>query len=441
MIYLDYAAASPALPEMFSSQTLFYGGERETEQARAQIAQLLSGGDPAGACAVRSGNSTEKTDCIYTPVSPEEILFTSGGTESDNLAILGTFFRAKREYRPFRLLTGATEHEAVLQAVMAAEEYGEIFHVDVKTQVLPAAPEGAVDPETVREALREIRKESGPDCDPLILVSLIYGNNETGVLTDVEGIGRICRDADALFHTDAVQAVGHVRIDLSKLPVDMLSASAHKFGGPKGAGFLYVRKSRMPEPMFYGDDASGSDSGYAWKRLRPGMPCTYGVIGMAQAFQYRMIHLHEEEREIRRLRNLLQEGILRGISGVYVNGGGVGTSVRTENCSGQNPSRGNTEDRRLPGHLNVSFDGIESTSLLFLLDMKGICASGGSACAAQSHTPSHVLAAMGFSEARINSAVRFSLGPETTEGEILETLRILKETVSELRLLRGVSIL
>ena len=426
MIYLDYAAASPALPEMFASLVLFYGGRKEEAQARAQIAQLLSGSGPAGAFGMPSDRLEESAGgreipSDGMPVSPEEIIFTSGGTESDNLAVLGTFFRAKREGRPLRILTSAAEHEAVLQAVRAAEEYGEIFGVNVKTRVLPVTPEGAVDPEMIRETLREIREEQRcvsvsaeddrkAECasDPLILASFMYGNNETGVLTDVEKIGRICHEAGALFHTDAVQAVGHIGIDLQTLPVDMLSASAHKFGGPKGTGFLYVRKGVELEPMLFGEDTAGSPAG-----LRAG--CSYGILGMAQALRYRMAHLAEEETWIRRLRDLLQEGILKEIPGTHVNGGGL----------------------RLPGHLNVSFDGVESASLLFMLDMKGVCASGGSACAAQSHAPSHVLSAMGLGADRVSSAVRFSLGPEITESEIQETLRILKETVSELRLLRG----
>ena len=393
MIYLDYAATSPALPEMFASQTLFTGGKTETEAARAKITRLLMGGGPAGVCGTLSAD-------------PGEIIFTSGGTESDNLAVLGTFFQAKKEGRPCRILTGATEHEAVLESCKAAEAYGGMFGCDVKVQVLPVSEDGAVAPETVREALREIRAET-----PLILVSLMYANNETGVLTDVEEIGRICREEDALFHTDAVQAVGHVPLDLRKLPVSMLSASAHKFGGPKGTGFLYLQKGVRLQPLFFGtEDGEADPSG-----IRPGTISDAGAAGMAKALAYRTAHLSEESARIGRLRDLLEKGILEGIPGTHRNG----------------------RSPRLPGHLNISFDGVESSSLLFLLDMKGVCASGGSACAAQSRKRSHVLAAMGLPEDRINSAIRFSLGPETTDHEIAETLRIVRETVSELRMLRG----
>ncbi len=393
MIYLDYAATSPALPEMFASQTLFTGGKTETEAARAKITRLLMGGGPAGVCGTRSAD-------------PGEIIFTSGGTESDNLAVLGTFFQAKKEGRPCRILTGATEHEAVLESCKAAEAYGGMFGCDVKVQVLPVSEDGAVAPETVREALREIRAET-----PLILVSLMYANNETGVLTDVEEIGRICREEDALFHTDAVQAVGHVPLDLRKLPVSMLSASAHKFGGPKGTGFLYLQKGVRLQPLFFGtEDGEADPSG-----IRPGTISDAGAAGMAKALAYRTAHLSEESARIGRLRDLLEKGILEGIPGTHRNGRSL----------------------RLPGHLNISFDGVESSSLLFLLDMKGVCASGGSACAAQSRRRSHVLTAMGLPEDRINSAIRFSLGPETTDHEIAETLRIVRETVSELRTLRG----
>ena len=405
MIYLDYAATSPALPEMFASQTLFTGGKTETEAARAKITRLLMGGGPAGVCGTRSAD-------------PGEIIFTSGGTESDNLAVLGTFFQAKKEGRPCRILTGATEHEAVLESCKAAEAYGGMFGCDVKVQVLPVSEDGAVAPETVREALREIREETVQKSPreiraeaPLVLVSLMYANNETGVLTDVEEIGRICREEDALFHTDAVQAVGHVPLDLRKLPVSMLSASAHKFGGPKGTGFLYLQKGVRLQPLFFGtEDGEADPSG-----IRPGTISDAGAAGMAKALSYRTAHLSEENARIGRLRDLLEKGILEGIPGTHRNG----------------------RSPRLPGHLNISFDGVESSSLLFLLDMKGVCASGGSACAAQSRRRSHVLTAMGLPEDRINSAIRFSLGPETTDHEIAETLRIVRETVSELRMLRG----
>lgn len=414
MIYLDYAAASPALPEMFASQELFSGGCRETEQARAQIARLL-GGDPAGACSVLPRMGEEPAHRPAGSVRPEEIIFTSGGTESDNLAILGTFFRAKREGRPLRLLTAATEHEAVLQAVHAAEEYGEIFGTDVQAWVLPVTAEGAVDPERVRKMLEEIRAASFRDqtSDPIILVSVMYANNETGVLSDVETIGQICHEAGAVFHTDAVQAVGHVPVDLRRLPVDMLSASAHKFGGPKGTGFLYVKRGIKLEPLFF-ETGEKAFSG------------TYGVLGMSQALAYRMAHLSDEYVHVRGLRDLLQKEILQEIPAVHVNGG-----AWNAHC----PSA--CKESRLPGHLNLSFDGIESASLLFMLDLKGICVSGGSACAAQSGARSHVLEAMGLSSERIDSAVRFSLGPETTEEEIRETIRIVKETAAELRRLRG----
>ena len=417
MIYLDYAAASPALPEMFASVELFSCRRREEEQAREEIARLL-GHDPAAVCDLMRPEE-EFSNTFRASVKPDEIIFTSGGTESDNLAILGTFFRAKREGRPLRLVTCASEHEAVLQAVHAAEEYAEIFGADVKTWVLPAAVEGAVDPELVRTTLREIRTDyedvhsgKGSEPSPLILASFMFANNETGVLTKLEDIGRICHEAGALLHTDAVQAVGHVPLDLGTLPVDMLSASAHKFGGPKGVGFLFVRNGARLEPLLFGTGG-----------VRPGTPCTYGAAGMAKALEYRTIHLAEEYKRVRTLRDLLEEGILREIPGTHVNGGAL-----------RSVSPG--KEQRLPGHLNVSFDGIESSSLLFLLDMKGICVSGGSACAAQSGARSHVLTAMGLSEERIDSAVRFSLGAETTEEEIRETIRIVKETVSELRLIR-----
>ena len=443
MIYLDYAATSPALPEMFASQELFSSGCREMEQARAQITRLLCG-YPAGVCGLlpRMDEASPHTHTEF--VHPGEIIFTSGGTESDNLAILGTFLHAKREGRPLRLLTGATEHEAVLQAVHAAEEYGDIFNVDVKTWILPVTPEGAVDPERVRKMLKEIRAGSSrTKFAPIILVSIMYANNETGILSDVEKIGCICHEAGAIFHTDAVQAVGHVPMDLRILPVDMLSASAHKFGGPKGAGFLYVRHGIKLEPLFFGTGENFSKritAGCAEEKdiqknkyeisgtenaLRPGAICSYGVLGMAQALEYRMIHLKEEHARIQMLRNLFRDGIFQEIPGVHVNGG-------TSDLQGFL----NEKEGRLPGHLNVSFDGIESASLLFMLDMKGICASGGSACAAQSGARSHVLTAMSLSKDRIDSAIRFSLGPETTEEEIRETISIVKDTVTELRMLR-----
>ena len=428
MIYLDYAATSPVSPELWPSSHLFEGGEKEIEEARTRILELLGCGKGGRAFSDAEGDRG-KPVLIPDAGGRRKLIFTSGGTESDNLAVLGTLFLAKREGRPLYLLTGRTEHEAVLQAMQAAETYGELLGVPVKTRILPVTAAGAVSPGTVEEALKALSEETRA-CRkerPLILVSLMYANNETGVLTELAPILKLCHDDGALVHTDAVQAVGHVPLDLRTFPVDLLSASGHKFGGPKGTGFLYLREGVRLKPMLYGAprthreglslDTEDLRTGTRRKSgdLRPGTLCDYGILGMAEALSFRTAHMEEETSRIRGLRDFLQEGILKRIPGTHVNGSGA----------------------RLPGHLNVSFDGVESASLLFLLDLQGIAASGGSACAARSASRSHVLTAMGLSAERVDSAVRFTLGPGNTEEEIRETLRILEKTVVELRQARG----
>ncbi len=375
-IYLDYAATAPlrkeALEAMMPYLTERYGNasgthapgreaRRALEQARASIAECIGARE-------------------------EEIYFTSGGSESDTWALFGTC--EMRGGRKTCLAVSAIEHHAVLNACGALEKHG--------CTVVRLQPdgEGRITPEKVEEALRE---------EPY-LVSVMTANNEIGTLEPVEEIGALLRGRNVLFHTDAVQAMGAVRVRVDRIGCHLLSASAHKFGGPKGIGFLYIREGTSIAPLIRG--------GMQERGKRPGTENTAAAVGMAAALKCAMEERTETEGRLCALRDEMVDGILREIPGSRLNG----------------PREG-----RLPGNVNVRFEGVDGTLLLMRLDMKGIYASAGAACTAGLSEPSHVLRAIGLKDEEIKSSVRFSLGRETTLQEVRETVGELKQIVKELR--------
>lgn len=318
--------------------------------------------------------------------SPAEIYFTSGGTEADNWAIksVAETLAAKGKH----IITSKIEHHAVLHTCEYLEKHGyEVTYLDVDKY-------GTVNPDSVKAAIR-------PDT---ILISVMTANNEIGTVEPIAEIGKIAHDNGILFHTDAVQAYGHIPIDVTKMNIDLLSASGHKLGGPKGVGILYVKKGVRLCPFMHG--------GAQERGMRAGTSNVPGIVGFGKAAQLAGESMAEHTEYERTLRDRLIKRVLSEIPGSYLNG---------------------HETQRLPGNTNFSFDGVEGESVLVLLDSLGICASSGSACTSGSLDPSHVLLAIGMSETLARSSLRLTLSDENTIDEIDFTVDELKKTFKKLR--------
>jgi cysteine desulfurase len=318
--------------------------------------------------------------------TPAEIYFTSGGSESDNWAIKS--IAGSRKEKGMHIITSKIEHHAVLNSCEYLESLGyEVTYLDVDGY-------GLVDPEQLLRAIR-------PDTT---LVTVMYANNEIGTIEPIREIGNIARHHQVIFHTDAVQAVGQIPLSVRQLPVDFLSASAHKFHGPKGVGFLYARDHvSLPSFIHGGSQESGK---------RAGTENVAGIVGMAEALSLCSVRLRESMQHTQRLRDYFAERILRECEGVRLNG---------------HPSR------RLPGNVNVSFSGVDASALLVLLEEDGIRAAAGSACSTGAAEVSHVLRAIGVPEEYASGSIRFTLGAENTKEEIDRTIRLLKDDVALLR--------
>ena len=318
--------------------------------------------------------------------SPKEITFTSGGSESDNQAILSAARLGERRGKK-HIISTAFEHHAVLHTLKKLEKEGfEITLLDVHEN-------GIVLPQQVAEAIR----------DDTCLVTVMYANNEIGTIQPIKEIGAVCREKCILFHTDAVQAAGHLHIDVQEQNIDMLSLSAHKFHGPKGIGVLYARK---------GIPLTGIIEGGAQERgKRAGTENIPAIMGMAAALEEACAHIDENAEKMTALRDKLIKGLSK-IPHSILNG---------------------DAQRRLPGNVNFCFEGIEGESLLLLLDDKGICASSGSACTSGSLDPSHVLLAIGRVHDIAHGSLRLSLSEETSEKEIKYTIQSVTEVVEYLR--------
>ncbi len=313
-----------------------------------------------------------------------EIMFTGCGTESDNIALRGML----PVNSGYHVITSSIEHHAVINTLRYLERNGvEVTYIDPER-------DGSVDPEKVRRSIKSNTR----------LISIMFANNETGVLNPVKEIGRIARENDIVFHTDAVQAVGHVRIDVNDMNIDMLSLSGHKFYAPKGVGALYVRDGIRLNKLMTG--------GAQERTMRPGTENTASIAAMGLAAELSLNELESEADRITRLRNMLIEGIYGSIPDVRLNGG---------------------NENRLPGIVNMQFSGVSSDALLLSLDMDGIACSGGAACSAGAQEASHVLLAMGLSETEAKSSLRFSIGRYNTEDEIAETIDSLKRNVERIR--------
>ena len=375
-IYLDYSATTPVDPRVAekmipylvehfgnpASRSHAYGWETEraVEEARAEVAALVN-------------------------ADPKEIIWTSGATESDNLAIKGAaqFYKGKGKH----VITVKTEHKAVLDTCRELERVGfEVTYLDVLEN-------GLIDLDVLKAAMR-------PDT---ILVSVMFVNNEIGVIQPIAEIGELCREKGVVFHVDAAQATGKVDIDLRELKVDLMSFSAHKTYGPKGIGALYVRRKprvRLEAQMHGGGHERG---------LRSGTLATHQIVGMGEAFRIAREEMAAENQRIRALRDRLLEG-LSGIEATYVNG---------------------DLEHRVPHNLNISFAYVEGESLIMAI--KDVAVSSGSACTSASLEPSYVLRALGRNDELAHSSIRFTIGRFTTEEEIDYTIDLLHRKIGKLR--------
>ncbi|MEJ2515702.1 MAG: IscS subfamily cysteine desulfurase [Gammaproteobacteria bacterium] len=377
-VYLDYAATTPV-------------DERVAERMAECLCRAGCYANPASSSHEPGRRARGLVEAARQDVAaligagPTEIVWTSGATESDNLALKGAArFHADRGRH---IVTSRTEHKAVLDTCRQLEREG--FRV---TYVLPGSG-GVVGAEQIEPALT----------DDTVLVSVMHVNNETGVANDVEAIGQLCRDRALLFHVDAAQGAGKLPVSVDAFGADLVSLSGHKVYGPKGIGALYVRGSPRTrvEPLIHG-------GGHEWG-MRSGTLATHQIVGMGEAFRLAGAHLAEEQARLRRLRERLWSGI-SGLGGVHLNGCPV---------------------RRAPGILNVSFEGVEGESLLYAL--RDLAVSSGSACTSASREASYVLRALGRDDQLAQSSIRFSLGRYTTEADVDFCIRTVREQVDRLR--------
>jgi cysteine desulfurase len=375
-IYLDYSATTPVDPRV---------AEKMIPYLTEQYGNPASRSHPYGWTAEKAVENAREEVAKLVNADPREIVWTSGATESDNLAIKGAahFYSGKGKH----IITVATEHKAVIDPVRELERQG------FSATFLEPNDDGLVDIEKFKAAIR-------PDT---VLASVMLVNNEIGVIQDIEAIGNVCREHGVIFHVDAAQATGKVDIDLAKLPVDLMSFSAHKTYGPKGIGALYVRRKpriRIEAQMHGGGHERG---------MRSGTLAPHQIVGMGEAFRIAREEMHTENERIRMLHNRLLKGLTE-IDETYVNG---------------------DLNHRVPHNLNVSFNYVEGESLIMAI--KGIAVSSGSACTSASLEPSYVLRALGRTDELAHSSIRFSIGRFTTEADVDYTIQLLKDKIGKLR--------
>lgn len=380
LIYLDYAATTPLDPRVLAAMMPFLTDMSGNASSIHQV----------GRAALQALDDAREQVALVLGCQPKEIVFTGGGSESINLAIKGVAM-ALRDQGKTHLISSTIEHHAVLHALDYLVEY-EGFTVTL----LPVDRTGRVQPADLSAA---IRPETA-------LVSVMYANNETGVIQPITELAAICRERGVLFHTDAVQAPGQLPLDVHALGVDLLSLTAHKFYGPQGVGVLYLRRGTPLVPQING--------GAQERRRRAGTENIAGIVGLAKALSIAESERTAHATRLRALSERLIDGVLTRIPQSWLNG---------------------DRQTRLPGIVNVGFACIETESLLLLLDQRGICASSGSACTSGSLEPSHVLLAMGLSPDEANGSIRFSLGRQTTDEQIDTLLDLLPDLVAQLRTL------
>lgn len=375
-IYLDYTATTPTRPDVVKAMLPYftdvfgnpssihsYGqeGKGAIEEARVKVAELIGAQD-------------------------EEIVFTSGGTEADNFALKGVAYA--NEKKGNHIIASPIEHHAVMETCKFLEQRG------FRVTFLPVDEYGLVDPDDVRRAITS----------ETILISVMHANNEIGTIEPIAEIGKLAREAEICFHTDAVQTVGHIPVDVDEFGVDLLSLSAHKLCGPKGVGALYIRKGTKLTPFMHGGEQE--------RRRRASTENIPGIVGMGKAVELVRQEMSEEAERLTLLRDRLIKGLMEQIDHVHLNG---------------HPRA------RLPNNVNVSIDFVEGESMVLNLDLEGICASTGSACSSASLEPSHVLLATGVLPEQAHGSLRLTLGRWTIEEDIQRVLEVLPRIVAKLR--------
>ncbi|MDE7327255.1 MAG: cysteine desulfurase NifS [Lachnospiraceae bacterium] len=376
MIYADHAATTKL------SQTAIHAMLSCMEENWGNPSSLYRFGQKAA----EALNEARERIAACIGAEPGEIYFTSGGSEANNQAIISAAKNGERKGKK-HIISSAFEHHAVLHTLKKLEKEG--FQIEL----LPVHENGTIHPEQVADAIRE----------DTCLVSIMYANNEIGSILPIPEIGVICRERKVPFHTDAVQAIGHIPVDVKAQNIDLLSLSAHKFHGPKGAGVLYARRGIFLTNLIEG--------GAQERGKRGGTENLPAIMGMAAALKEACCHMEENNKKILLLRTQLIEGLSK-IPHAALNG---------------------DLQHRLPGNVSFCFEGIEGESLLLLLDDKGICASSGSACTSGSLDPSHVLLAIGRPHEVAHGSLRLSLGAENTEEEVAQILKAVPEVVEYLR--------
>ena len=375
-IYLDYAATTPTHPEVVKVMLPYF------TDAFGNPSSIYSHGQEA------RGALEEVRDKIAAFISAgsDEIVFTSGGTEADNFAIKGVAYA--NEGKGNHIITSSIEHHAVIETCRFLERRG--FEITY----LPVDEYGLVDPADVKAAIT----------DKTILISVMHANNEMGTIEPIAEIAKIAQEAGIYFHTDAVQTVGHLPVDVNELGVNLLSMSAHKLCGPKGVGALYIRKGTKLTSFMHGGEQE--------RKRRASTENVPGVVGFGKAVELAQQEMDEEAQRLTYLRDQLIKGLMERIDRIRLNGHPL---------------------KRLPNNVNVSIDYVEGESMVLNLDLEGICVSTGSACSSSSLEPSHVLLAMGLPHEQAHGSLRFSLGKWTTEEEIGRVLEVLPQIVAKLR--------
>jgi len=373
---MDHSATSPVRKEVFEAMEPYFkrsfgnastiyslGIEAKTamENARENVAKLIG-------------------------ADPEEIIFTSGGTESDNIAIQGIAYKLQNKGK--HIITSSIEHPAVIETCKGLEKKG------FKITYLPVYENGIIKVNDLKKAIT----------DETILITIMHANNEIGTIQPIAEIGEVAKKHDIKFHSDAVQSVGKIPVDVNELNVDLLSLSAHKMYGPKGVGALYIKKGTKLEPILFGGGQEND--------LNPGTENIPGIVGFGKACEIANLELESNYTYLTNLRDKLINGVLSSIEKSYLNG---------------------DRKKRLPGNVNFRFTGIEGESIILMLDMNGIAGSTGSACSSKKLTASHVLKAIGLEDVDSHGSLRLTLGVENTEKEVMTVIEAIESIVKTLR--------
>ncbi len=375
-IYLDYAATTPTDPQVVAAMQPYFNQKFGNPSSIYSFSQAPN-------TALQKAR-TELAELINA--DSREIIFTSGGTESNNFALKGTAYAKTR--KGDHIITSAIEHHAITEPCRFLESQG------FRVTYLPVDTAGLIDPEAVRKALTK----------QTILISIMHANNEIGTLQPIAEIGKIAREQGIPFHTDAVQTVGHLPIDVQAIHIDLMSASAHKLYGPKGVGALYVRKGIRLEPFLHGGDQENKR-----RASTENMPA---IVGFGKAAELARGEMTTEAHRLAKLRDRFIQGVRDRISDVRLNG---------------------HPEKRLPNNINFSFEGIEGESMVLNLDMAGIYASTGSACTSASLEASHVLLALGLPHEMAHASLRFTLGRQTSAEDMEYVLEVLPKVITKLR--------